>query len=247
MNQTTRQRITGSLVLALAALILLPVIFDGEGSYLPAVEPQIPARPTFPQPAFQDAERPQIDADSDAIRIRPESPAATTAATDNTEQPLDAPAATTAQPAPVATTPRPAATQPAATATTQQPAPAAPRPAQTQPAATAQTPAQPASSQPAASASASRTAALDVQGLPDSWSVRLGSFSNTANASSLVERLQNAGHRAYTRRVNSAQGQLTAVFVGPLVDRGAAEILLDRLRQDFQLNGMIVRYEIEGP
>ncbi|HLT63795.1 MAG TPA: SPOR domain-containing protein [Pseudohongiella sp.] len=215
MNQTTRQRITGSLVLALAALILLPVIFDGEGSYLPAVEPQIPARPTFPQPAFQDAERPQIDADSDAIRIRPESPAATTAATDNTEQPLDAPAA--------------------------------PRPAQTQPAATAQTPAQPASSQPAASASASRTAALDVQGLPDSWSVRLGSFSNTANASSLVERLQNAGHRAYTRRVNSAQGQLTAVFVGPLVDRGAAEILLDRLRQDFQLNGMIVRYEIEGP
>jgi len=215
LNQTTRQRITGSLVLALAALILLPVIFDGEGSYLPAVEPQIPARPTFPQPAFQDAERPQIDADSDAIRIRPESPAATTAATDNTEQPLDAPAA--------------------------------PRPAQTQPAATAQTPAQPASSQPAASASASRTAALDVQGLPDSWSVRLGSFSNTANASSLVERLQNAGHRAYTRRVNSAQGQLTAVFVGPLVDRGAAEILLDRLRQDFQLNGMIVRYEIEGP
>src|SRR5690606_1930960 len=98
---------------------------------------------------------------------------------------------------------------------------------------------------PTAAASTNRTAALDVQGLPESWSVRLASFSNTANASALVTRLQEAGHRAYTRRVESSQGVLTAVFVGPLVDRGAAQILLDRLRQDFQLSGMIVRYEIE--
>lgn len=213
LNQTTRQRITGSLVLAVAALILLPVIFDGEGSYLPTVEPRIPERPTHPQPAFQDAQRPVIEADSDAIRIRPES-AEALITEDEPEQPV-------ADAEPVsAPTPPP---QVAAT----QPAPVTPAPA------------------PTAAASTNRTAALDVQGLPESWSVRLASFSNTANASALVTRLQEAGHRAYTRRVESSQGVLTAVFVGPLVDRGAAQILLDRLRQDFQLSGMIVRYEIE--
>jgi DedD protein len=75
--------------------------------------------------------------------------------------------------------------------------------------------------------------------------VRLASFSSTANASALVTRLQAGGHRAYTRRLDSSQGILTAVFVGPLANRAAAQTLLERLQQDFQLNGMIVRYEIE--
>lgn len=254
MNQTTRQRITGSLVLAFAALILLPVIFDGEGSYLPTVEPQIPARPLQPQPAFQDAERPLIDADSDAIRIRPEtvadnaaeSEAETSAETSVSDSPDDITQSNTTQgnttqgeissaPAQV-TSIAPAPAQPL---TSQSTTASAPEPATL--AAPAQRPA------PAQSAAPpdNRTTALDVQGLPESWSVRLGSFSNAANASALVTRLQEAGHRAYTRRVESNQGQLTAVFVGPLVDRGAAQILLDRLRQDFQLSGMIVRYEIE--
>lgn len=249
MNQTTRQRITGSLVLAFAALILLPVIFDGEGSYLPTVEPQIPARPLQPQPAFQDAERPLIDADSDAIRIRPETVADTAA---DSEAEISAETSVSdsqgdsiqddstqgeisSAPAQV-TSIAPAPAQPL---TSQSTTASAPEPAT--PAAPAQRPA------PAQSAAPTdnRTTALDVQGLPESWSVRLGSFSNAANASALVTRLQEAGHRAYTRRVESNQGQLTAVFVGPLVDRGAAQILLDRLRQDFQLSGMIVRYEIE--
>ena len=87
--------------------------------------------------------------------------------------------------------------------------------------------------------------ALDNQGLPQGFSVRLGSFGNASNASNLVTRLQDAGHRAYTRRIDSSQGELTAVFVGPVVDRAAANILLENLRRDFELNGMIVRYEIE--
>ena len=230
MNQTTRQRITGSLVLAFAALILLPVIFDGEGSYLPTVEPRIPERPTHPQPAFQDAQRPLIEADTDAIRIRPESTEPLISEVEPEQPVADAEPASEPTPpvqvaAPAQVTP-PTQPAPPAQVATPQPAPAAPAAA-------------------VAAPSNNRTAALDVQGLPESWSVRLASFSNTANASTLVNRLQEAGHRAYTRRVESSQGALTAVFVGPLVDRGAAQILLDRLRQDFQLSGMIVRYEIE--
>lgn len=225
MNQTTRQRITGSLVLAVTALILLPVIFDGEGSYQPAVQIDIPARPQQPVPAQRDPQRPVITADSDAIRIRPESPA--TVIADNLTN--AAPDASTAQ---------------ADTDTSDNLATAinstapAPTPASSPPATVSSTPA-------VVVNNGASPASLDPQGLPEGWSVRLGSFSNTDNASALVTRLQAAGHRAYSRRVDSSQGVLTAVFVGPLVNRAAAQTLLERLRQDFQLNGMIVRYEID--
>lgn len=218
MNQTTRQRITGSLVLAITALILLPVIFDGDGSYQPAVQVDIPARPQQPAPNQADPQRPVITADSDAIRIRPESPV--TAIANNTPSGQSAQTVQTAPPA-GADAQSVAVTQPVA---------AAPVVASTVAAAATSTP----------------PASLDAQGLPEGWSVRLGSFSNADNASALVTRLQAAGHRAYTRRVDSSQGVLTAVFVGPLVSRTAAQTLLERLRQDFQLNGMIVRYEIDS-
>lgn len=218
MNQTTRQRITGSLVLAITALILLPVIFDGDGSYQPAVQVDIPARPQQPAPNQADPQRPVITADSDAIRIRPESPV--TAIANNTPSGQSAQTVESAAPA----------GEDAQSVAVTQPVAAAP--------VVASTVAPAATSTPAAS--------LDAQGLPEGWSVRLGSFSNADNASALVTRLQAAGHRAYTRRVDSSQGVLTAVFVGPLVSRTAAQTLLERLRQDFQLNGMIVRYEIDS-
>ncbi|MDP3518223.1 MAG: SPOR domain-containing protein [Pseudohongiella sp.] len=257
MNQTTRQRITGSLVLAVTALILLPVIFDGEGSYQPAVQIDIPARPQQPIPAQLDPQRPVITADSDAIRIRPESPA--TVVLDNTEpvesDVTDEPVTQTgASPSDdvarvtVATTPAPTVT-PAATPATTPSTTTATTPSPT-PSPTPETTPSPTTapvSSPGVTVAASNAApaTLDPQGLPEGWSVRLGSFSNTENATALVARLQAAGHRAYSRRVESSQGILTAVFVGPLVNRVAAQTLLELLRQDFQLNGMIVRYEIE--
>ena len=265
MNQTTRQRITGSLVLAITALILLPVIFDGEGSYQPAVQVNIPARPQQPAPTQTDPQRPVITADSDAIRIRPESPVTVIAdntPTGQTAQTVQtAPQVATAQP--LQTADSVAAVEPGetdqasdnaqtieaavdqrSTATVESVAPAgadAQSGAVNQPAAAAPV----AASTAAAAATSMPPASLDAQGLPEGWSVRLGSFSSADNASALVTRLQAAGHRAYTRRVDSSQGILTAVFVGPLVNRPAAQTLLERLRQDFQLNGMIVRYEID--
>lgn len=208
MNQTTRQRITGSLVLGFAALVLLPVIFDVEGSYQPTVQVDIPARPQQPVAAQSEPQRPVITADSDAIRIRPEAPLPAVPIMSDTAQ----------EPEPV--TPM----AELAPGSDLMPAPA-------------QVVTAPKVSAPAAF--------LDAQGLPEGWSVKLASFSNTANASALVARLQASGHRAYTRRVDSSLGILTAVFVGPLADRAAAQTLLERLQQDFQLNGMIARYEIE--
>ena len=168
-------------------------------------------------------ERPVITADSDAIRIRPETqsdPASTNA--DQTDPALTDTEATTVS----ANDDSPQAEVAVSPVSSSEPPSSAPVTA-------------------AASDSRDVTAALDPRGLPEAWSVRLGSFSSQTNATNLVARLQGDGHRAYTRRLDSSQGPLTAVFVGPLVDRAAAQTLLEQLRQNYQLSGLVVRYQIE--
>lgn len=223
MNQNTRQRIIGTVVLAVAAIVLLPAIFDGEGSYQAPLQTQIPETPQRPEPARTMPERPVITADSDAIRIRPETqsdPASTNA--DQTDPALTDTEATTVS----ANDDSPQAEIAVSPVSSSEPPSSAPVTA-------------------AASDSRDVTAALDPRGLPEAWSVRLGSFSSQTNATNLVARLQGDGHRAYTRRLDSSQGPLTAVFVGPLVDRAAAQTLLEQLRQNYQLSGLVVRYQIE--
>tara|TARA_R110002072_G_scaffold216658_1_gene374059 strand:- start:16351 stop:17037 length:687 start_codon:yes stop_codon:yes gene_type:complete len=223
LNQNTRQRIIGTVVLAVAAIVLLPAIFDGEGSYQAPLQTQIPETPQRPEPARTMPERPVITADSDAIRIRPETqsdPASTNA--DQTDPALTDTEATTVS----ANDDSPQAEVAVSPVSSSEPPSSAPVTA-------------------AASDSRDVTAALDPRGLPEAWSVRLGSFSSQTNATNLVARLQGDGHRAYTRRLDSSQGPLTAVFVGPLVDRAAAQTLLEQLRQNYQLSGLVVRYQIE--
>ena len=45
MNQATKQRIVGTFVLLTLALIFLPIVFDGQGSYEPAMTSRIPDSP----------------------------------------------------------------------------------------------------------------------------------------------------------------------------------------------------------
>jgi len=87
---------------------------------------------------------------------------------------------------------------------------------------------------------------LDELSLPEGWSVRLGVFSDSANAVSLTRRLLDAGYRAYSRDIPGAQGVATGVFVGPHVDRGEANLLKDRLQDEFQLAGLVVRFEVDS-
>ncbi len=86
---------------------------------------------------------------------------------------------------------------------------------------------------------------LGPDGLPEGWVVRLGTFANDTNARNLVSRLQDSGYKAYSRNVQNGQGSLTAVFVGPWLQRAQVEDYQRRLQEEFQLSGMIVRYEIE--
>ena len=208
MKQGTKQRIVGSVVLLSLALIFLPIVFDGEGSYQPPVTSRIPEAPVvreMPEPA---PVRPQIIADSDAILLE-ETPAA-----DNGND--------SAEPAPTGDVE-------SVTQNAQEDETAAPDVAVVE----------------SAPDRADETSVLDETGLPRGWSVRLGALSDNDNASNLVARLQESGYKAYSRRRDGSQGQLTVVYVGPWLDRAQAEDYLGRLQDEFQLAGMVERYEIE--
>ena len=64
MNQNTKQRIVGVVVLLALALIFLPILFDGDGDFQSTISSRIPEAPTIelmPEPV---PSRPEIDADS---------------------------------------------------------------------------------------------------------------------------------------------------------------------------------------
>jgi cell division septation protein DedD len=90
----------------------------------------------------------------------------------------------------------------------------------------------------------SEQVARQASGLPEGWAVRLGVFADTANAEKLLKQLVDADHKAYARRMGADR---TAVFVGPVLSRAEANRLVGELSDRFQLNGMVVRFEIETP
>jgi len=82
------------------------------------------------------------------------------------------------------------------------------------------------------------TPVLDQQNVPVAWTLQLASFRDEANAKALRKKLVGAGHKVYTRRI----GELVKVYVGPDVQRSKLEALQAELKDDFGLNGIIVRF-----
>lgn len=204
-----KQRLVGTVVLGSLALIVIPLLLDGEGVERPPLSATIPPAPVIDTTPLPEPEHPEILADNfPAADVEEAVPAITT--------PSDAPA--DVELPDVAT----ASTEPEA-----EPVAAPELPADAAPVAITSTP------------------ALDASGLPEGWIVRLGAFSNRANADALVTRLVAAGHKAYIRPVMSGDVALNGVFVGPVPTRNEANALQTELKSRFQINDAIVqRYDI---
>ena len=210
MQQNTKQRIVGTVVLLACCLIFLPIVFDGEGSYESTLNSRIPDPPQInilPEPQQI---RPVIIADSDIPAVAPpvtdaDQPASATNQTSNSDSEN---ALTVVQ---KVTAAGPDATK----------------------------------SVPAYTRQDENLPQLGEDGLPGGWSVRLGLFSNADNAASLLDRLQEAGYRAYMREIESDEGRLRGVFVGPWLDRQLSADYQSSLQEEFQLAGIVVPYEME--
>ena len=209
MQQNTKQRIVGTVVLLACCLIFLPIIFDGEGSYEPTLSSRIPDPPQIPILLEPQPIRPVILADSDVS-------AAALAETDG-DQPVAADQANGTR------------TETALTIS-QEDANFEPEVSELISAYTRQD---------------ERLPQLGEDGLPNGWSVRLGLFANADNAAVLLERLHNAGYRAYMREIESDEGQLRGVYVGPWLDRQLSADYQSSLQEEFQLAGIVVPYEME--
>ena len=210
MQQNTKQRIVGTVVLLACCLIFLPIVFDGEGSYESTLNSRIPDPPQInilPEPQQI---RPVIIADSDVPAVAlPETDAGQPASATNQTSNSDSENALTV--VQKVTAAGPDATK----------------------------------SVPAYTMQDENFPQLGEDGLPGGWSVRLGLFSNADNAASLLDRLQEAGYRAYMREIESDEGRLRGVFVGPWLDRQLSADYQSSLQEEFQLAGIVVPYEME--
>ena len=92
-------------------------------------------------------------------------------------------------------------------------------------------------------AAAPREPATEAAGTaPDGWAVQLGSFSVPKNALALRDRLRSKGYTAFIESGFTTAGEVSRVFVGPVLDRGRAESSMAKLRREMRLEGIVVRY-----
>lgn len=74
------------------------------------------------------------------------------------------------------------------------------------------------------------------------FAVQLGAFRSESDAAALVSQLRGAGFAVFSERVQTSNGTLHRVRVGPELDRAAAERLKARLPAPHSANGMIVTH-----
>jgi DedD protein len=194
LKRRARRRLIGAIALALAAVVLLPMVMDRE--------PRPPAQDIQVRIPSQDAAggiasrmlagKPSTPLPPVAV---PESPAKATT-------PESAPESTTAQPVPQPAAVKPAVAKPAA-------------------ATSAVTKADDKKQAPSARAEAALSGAGSDAGAQ--WIVKLGAYKDGGNVKALVSKLKGMGLPSYTEQFSSAQGPRTRVRAGPFATKEAAE------------------------
>ncbi|MFC3094928.1 SPOR domain-containing protein [Alteromonas sediminis] len=76
------------------------------------------------------------------------------------------------------------------------------------------------------------------------WVIQLGSFRHEKNVRLLLDKLEKAGYRAFSRPIQTQSGPLTKVFVGPDVQRSKLEDSLPHLKSLTGLNGKVTRFSV---
>ncbi|HTQ35755.1 MAG TPA: SPOR domain-containing protein [Steroidobacteraceae bacterium] len=214
MEASTRERLTGALLLVVAVVIVAPEVLSGH-------HPAAQGTPLAQNPE-DGAPLQTYDVQLDAARtVRPASAEAPEAAAQLAAVP---PPVTRAAPPPVPAEPQAGAAP--------QPAVAVAAPAQSTPPATKAAASPPASS--------STTPAAPPPVAAGRWWVQLGTFASRDNAQHLAQKLRAAGFAIEVSQVRVKGKELSRVRAGPVADRVAAGSLQDRLGQAGQKNSSLV-------
>lgn len=84
---------------------------------------------------------------------------------------------------------------------------------------------------------------LGADGIPEAWVVQVASLGNTAAANKLRDELQAEGHKAYVRSVNTANGSVTRVFIGPKLDKAEALAVKVEVDKRLKVNSLVLRFQ----
>jgi len=77
------------------------------------------------------------------------------------------------------------------------------------------------------------------------WVIQLGSFRHEKNVKSLLAKLERAGYRAFSRKIQTSSGLLNKVFVGPDLDKQKLESALPHLKELTKLKGKVTTFKVE--
>lgn len=84
---------------------------------------------------------------------------------------------------------------------------------------------------------------LEKTGQSVVWQIQVGSFSKSANAISLRDKLRKGGYKAFEQL--SSDGQYTRVFVGPSTQKEQLKTQMAKINSQFKLKGQIVVFDGE--
>ncbi|WP_125782207.1 SPOR domain-containing protein [Pseudoalteromonas rubra] len=74
--------------------------------------------------------------------------------------------------------------------------------------------------------------------------IQLGSFSHQSNVDALTKKLTQNGFKTFTRPVKTPNGTLTKVFVGPDLNKAKLEAKLPELKKLTKLNGRLTQFSV---
>lgn len=229
MTSAFKNRLIGSSILIIAAIVFLPDLLDGQKQVVKDEFKAIPERPEFATVQQEQVFTKQqlAEKQQELLATPVNEPAADAALPDNSFAEVTAGApgseASTDSAAMVAQPTEGADTDPIPVPTENPLAPVAVTDSTTQTATTTAVP--PVTEKPA-----------ELKGNPalneTAWIVRVGSFGKVENATALVAKLKEAGFTTFTRSTTNAQGQsMVSVVVGPELKKERLEQKLPQLQQ----------------
>ena len=100
------------------------------------------------------------------------------------------------------------------------------------------------SSAPKVEATLKPAVAIASSGLPETWTLQVGTFGDKTNANALRKQLADKGYQAYVRDIKDEKGVTFKVFVGPDVEKAHAEVIMKKLstmQKELHITGIILK------
>ena len=271
MSSVLTNRLVGSAILIIAAVVFLPDLLDGQKEVRKDDFKAIPERPEFAkvtepvdintaqhQAAYNAAQQLPTDPDPQPLDVAATTgeqiPSGAVAATTDTlpaanAQPFSQPSGQGAE------SPATGQTGTVQTGTMEKPLSVEPdssnavaAEAAAEQSATASKPAETVTVKPVAPVdepARERAALSAVQTGQAAFMVKVGSFSKSQNAEQLVSKLKAAGFPAFTRKIRTAQGtEMVSVLVGPELKKAKLEAQVPQLQALAQVSGLkVISYQ----